>query len=131
MIKKKDNHYQNIKSFIAEGVELKGQLFSTGSIRVDGVIDGELDVKGDLVVGNTGVIKGEVKVENIMLSGKLEGNLAASGKVEISSSGQMIGDVKCHVFTIEEGGVIDGTTKMSHVTNTVEAVKKGLKKDRE
>ncbi|MEA1961550.1 MAG: polymer-forming cytoskeletal protein [Bacillota bacterium] len=111
MRKKEDN--QNIKSFIAEGVEIQGKMHSNGSLRIDGTVDGEIDVKGELFVGNTGKIKGEVKVDNVTMAGKLEGNLAATGKIEITSTGQVFGDIRCSVITIDEGGILEGTSSMA------------------
>jgi len=110
---KKEQRNDNIKSFIAEGVEIKGQLQSKGSLRVDGTIDGGIDVQGDLVVGASGLLKGEVKAVNIILAGRLDGNLVASGKLEITSTGKIKGDVQCSVFIIEEGGIMDGNSRMS------------------
>jgi len=109
---KKEQRNDNIKTFIAEGVEFKGQIQSKGSIRVDGTVDGVIDVQGDLIIGPTGLLKGEVRAGNIILAGKLEGNPTASGKVEITSTGQLSGDVKCSVIIIEEGGLLEGNTKM-------------------
>lgn len=128
MIKKNDKKFQNIKSYIAEGVEVHGQVLANGSMRIDGMVDGELEVKGDLLIGQTGIIKGGVKVENVMLSGRIEGTLAASGKVEINSTGQMIGDVMCNVFMIEEGGIMEGNSKMNYKKATVEPEKNNSKK---
>jgi len=110
---KKEQRNDNIKTFIAEGVEFKGQINSKGSLRVDGTLEGVIDVQGDLIIGPTGLLKGEVRAGNIILAGKLEGNPTASGKVEITSTGQLNGDVKCSVIIIEEGGLLEGTTKMS------------------
>jgi len=110
---KKEQRNDNIKTFIAEGVEFKGQIQSKGSIRVDGTVDGVIDVQGDLIIGPTGLLKGEVRAGNIILAGKLDGNPTVSGKVEITSTGQLNGDVKCSVIIIEEGGLLEGNTKMS------------------
>jgi cytoskeletal protein CcmA (bactofilin family) len=125
---KKDQQIDNIKSFIAEGVEIKGQIISTGSLRVDGSIDGGIEVQGDLIIGATGLVKGEVKAVNLVLAGMLEGNLAVSGKLEITSTGKLKGDVQCRVFTIEEGGILDGNSRMSGNKTDSETANKGLEK---
>ncbi|PKM78748.1 MAG: hypothetical protein CVU90_00255 [Firmicutes bacterium HGW-Firmicutes-15] len=125
---KKDQRNDNIKSFIAEGVVIRGQIQSKGSLRLDGSIDGGMDVQGDLIIGASGILKGEVKAVNIILAGKLEGNLVASGKLEIASTGKIKGDVQCSVFTIEEGGILDGNSKMSGNKAESEAVKSWEKK---
>jgi len=125
---KKHQRNDNIKSFIAEGVEIRGQIQSKGSLRVDGSIDGGMDIQGDLIIGATGILKGELKAVNIILAGKLEGNLVASGKLEITSTGKIKGDVQCSVFTIEEGGIMDGNSRMSGNKIDGETVNKGWEK---
>lgn len=111
-MKRRENKYQNIESFIANGVELIGELNSKGSIRIDGYLEGKINVLGDIILGEKGHIKGEVKAENIIVAGKIEGNVNSKGKLEITSTGVLLGDIVCSVLTIEEGGVLDGTSKM-------------------
>jgi cytoskeletal protein CcmA (bactofilin family) len=126
---KKEQRNDEVKSFIAEGVEIKGQIQSKGSLRLDGSIDGGIDVQGDLIIGATGILKGEIKAVNIILAGKLEGNLVASQKLEITSTGKIKGDVQCSIFTIEEGGILDGNSRMSgNKRNEIETVNKGGEK---
>jgi cytoskeletal protein CcmA (bactofilin family) len=110
---KKRDKYENIEGLISQGMEIKGQIFSSGSIRVDGKIEGELDVKGDILVGEKGKIKGDIKVENIMVAGAIDGNVQARGRFEITSTGIVYGDVTSSIMTIEEGAILEGTSKMT------------------
>lgn len=109
---KKDRHVQGIESLISQGVEIKGQIFAQGSMRIDGSIEGQLDVKGDLLIGEKGKVKGGVKAENIILGGKIEGDVTARGRFELASTGVINGDVACAIITVEEGGLLDGNFKM-------------------
>lgn len=110
---KKDNSYTNIESLISQGVEVRGEINSPGSIRIDGLVEGKLFVKGDLIVGEKGYIKGEVHADNLVLAGKIEGNIDAKGRLEIKSTGNMSGDAICSVISIEEGAYLDGTSRMN------------------
>jgi len=110
--KKKDKPYQNIETLISSAVEIRGEINSQGSIKIDGTVEGNVIIKGDLVVGEKGKIKGEVKVENVILAGTIEGNVSARGRVEITATGTMVGDIVCKIITVEEGGVLNGTSKM-------------------
>lgn len=110
---KKDNSYPNIESLIAQGVEIKGEINAPGSIRIDGRVEGKLLIKGDLVIGEKGYVKGEVNAENLILAGKIEGNIDARGRLEIKSTGTMSGDACCSVISIEEGAYLDGTSRMN------------------
>lgn len=112
MLKRKENHFQNVESLIGEGVVIKGNITSQGSIRVDGYIEGKLEVKGDLVVGEKGHIKGEMTTENLVLSGKLEGSVISNQRCQINETGIILGDVTCKILSIEEGGTLQGASKM-------------------
>lgn len=111
-MRRKEPNYQNIESLISQGMEIKGDVISQGSLRIDGSVDGKLNIKGDLMVGEKGRIKGEVQVKNLILAGRIEGNVLVSGRLEITSTGALHGDVSCDIMIIEEGGLLDGTSKM-------------------
>lgn len=104
--------YQDIESVIAHGVEIKGDIISQGSLRIDGGVDGKLNIKGDVILGEKGRIKGEVKVDNLIVAGRVEGNVVASGRFEITANGYFKGEVTCSILTIEEGGILDGSSRM-------------------
>lgn len=109
--------YQNIESVIAHGVEIRGDVISQGSLRIDGMVDGKLNIKGDVILGEKGRIRGEIKVDNIIIAGRVEGSIVASSRFELTNSGYMKGDITCGVLTIEEGGVLDGNMHMvGHVS---------------
>lgn len=123
---KKGRQMQGIESLISQGVEIKGQVLAQGSIRIDGKIEGQLDIKGDLFVGEKGQVKGGIKVDNIIMGGKIEGDVQARGRFELTATGIMNGDIICATLSIEEGGILDGTSKM--IKNTPE---KSLGKERD
>ncbi len=116
MLGKKKNSEHHIQGFISAGVEVKGIINSRESIRVDGTVDGELSIAGDLIVGEQGKIKGEVKVKNLLLAGTINGNAAASEKITITATGAIHGDVRCAALVIEEGGILSGSSKMGRET---------------
>lgn len=122
-MKKRLEKHQNIESFIANGVELKGELNSKGSIRLDGLVEGKINIQGDLIVGEKGFIKGEVRAESMVLAGKVEGNINTKGRLEITASGSLLGDVVCSVLIIQEGATLDGHSKMSKIGEKIEASK--------
>ncbi|MDD2619484.1 MAG: polymer-forming cytoskeletal protein [Syntrophomonadaceae bacterium] len=110
---KKAHNYSNIESLISQGVEIKGEIKSPGSIRIDGLVEGKLSIKGDLIVGEKGFIKGDVKTDNLILAGKIEGNIEAKGRFEIKTTGTMTGDASCSILSIEEGAHLEGTSRMN------------------
>jgi len=114
MLKGKDrkNPYENIDTIISEHVLFKGDFNSEGSVRVDGGIEGQVRIKGYLVLGNKGYIKGDILGANILVSGLVEGTIVAEGRIEITSTGKIKGGVQCKTLVVEEGGIIQGNCKM-------------------
>ncbi|MGE5397523.1 MAG: bactofilin family protein [Chitinophagales bacterium] len=117
MLGKKDVRYENIDTVIAGKTAIKGDINSEGSIRIDGTVDGSLNVKGDLVIGNQGKVKGNIFVTNILIAGKVEGNVIASDRLEITPTGTINGDVKANVLIVEEGGRLLGNCDMAAETS--------------
>lgn len=113
VLRKKQRSFQNIESIISPGVEIKGNIASQGSIRIDGYVEGNLNIKGDLILGEKGKIKGEVKAENIIVAGKVEGRATAGTRLEIAATGSITGDINATTLIIDEGGLLDGNSRMT------------------
>lgn len=123
MRKKRNTSFQDIESVISTGVEIKGEINSKGSLRIDGKVEGKLDILGDIVLGEKGYINGEIKTENIILAGKIEGNVYAKNRLEIAASGTLYGDITCNTLVVEEGGILEGKTKMTKINEKSEVGK--------
>lgn len=106
--KKKSPNFENIETFIAGLVVIKGEIQAAGSMRIDGEIDGSLDLKGNLVIGERGRVKGNVMVDSVLVAGTVHGNIKAQGRIEITSTGTIEGDVESNSFIVEEGGRYQG-----------------------
>jgi len=111
LIRRRQN-FENIESFLSPGVEINGSIITQGSVRIDGKVEGKVNVKGDLIIGEQGRIKGEVRAANLQLAGRIEGNAIISGRFDLASTGVMAGDVQCNILTIDEGGQLNGNTSM-------------------
>lgn len=103
---------QDIETIIGKNTKIIGQIIGEANIRVDGHIDGGIDLLGDVVVGETGSVVGNVKVKNLVLAGSLVGNVITEEGLSIQSTGQLIGDVQVHSLSIAEGAVFKGKSDM-------------------
>lgn len=111
MMKRKQT-FDDIDSLLSQGVQITGNVSSVGSMRIDGQVEGKIDIKGDLVIGEQGRVKGEVRAQNLKLAGRIEGNATAMERFDLTSTGIMMGDIQCSILTIDEGGTLEGTTHM-------------------
>jgi cytoskeletal protein CcmA (bactofilin family) len=122
-LKRHKQSFDNIESLLSPGMEVNGSISSQGSVRIDGKVEGKVNIKGDLIIGKQGLVKGEVKAANLQLAGRIEGNAIISGRFDLTSSGMMAGDVQCSIFTIEEGGQLNGKTTMGQAEEKVSSGK--------
>lgn len=102
-------------TIISAGAVIEGKLTSNGNIRIDGIINGNIDAHGNITVGEHGEINGEVKGKTITLGGKVFGSINASEKVLLEAKSILKGDLITKILVVEEGAVFDGTSKMNPI----------------
>lgn len=104
----------DLRGFLGEGTEIKGELVFSDMLRVDGSITGKITSDaGTLLVGERGYVKASVEAATVSVSGTIEGTVTAKNKVEIHPTGKIFGDVYTQALIIEDGAVFDGKSHMS------------------
>ena len=104
----------DLRGFLGEGTEIKGELVFSDMLRVDGSVTGKITSdSGTLLVGERGYVKASVEAATVSVSGTIEGTVTAKNKVEIHPTGKIFGDVYTQALIIEDGAVFDGKSHMS------------------
>jgi cytoskeletal protein CcmA (bactofilin family) len=111
----KKKEVEEIKAFLGQGAEFIGKLIFNGSVRIDGNFQGEIFGQGSLVVGKGALVKADIAVKSIYISGDVQGNIDVKEKINIHSTGKFSGDVQTPVFIMEEGALFDGTSHMAGI----------------
>jgi len=94
--------------YIGEGVTIKGEIAVPDTLVVCGVLEGDVSV-GNLVVGETGSIKGRITVsENADISGKVFEKLDVKCLLILRSTGRVDGNISYGLLQIEQGASIAG-----------------------
>ncbi len=112
---KKDNlevPSDKINTIIGKDTVFKGTINGKGLIRIDGEVEGNITNTGDIIIGENGSAKVELKTRNITIAGYCEGTVEADGKVELKNTGTAAGSLKTKKLIIEEGAVLSGSTEM-------------------
>jgi cytoskeletal protein CcmA (bactofilin family) len=100
---------RKVDTVIGKESSFKGNLEAPGgSIRIDGYFEGELHIGGDLIVGEGGIVVGDVVAKNVIIAGEIKGTIEARGKMELAPSAKVIGDSKMITLVIEDGAYLQG-----------------------
>ena len=99
-------------SILAHGCTFKGEVQIQGIFRVEGEFDGTVRTPEQLVVGKTGLVRGDIQVKNAIIGGKVIGNITAETKIELQSGSHVEGDIRTRRLVIDEGVFFEGNCSM-------------------
>ena len=103
---------ERITSVLGAGIIWQGSLSGSGGVRIEGTFEGQIALKGLLVVGETGKVTCDnLRAANVIVAGAIKGNISAQ-KVEIRSTGRVWGDIVTTAFATEEGAFLRGQIRM-------------------
>jgi len=103
---------ERVTSVLGAGTIWKGSLSGSGGLRIEGAFEGEIALRGLLVVGATGrVTCPHLRANVVIIAGAVRGDITAE-KVEIRSTGRVWGDVVTTAFATEEGAFLRGQIRM-------------------
>ena len=100
------------RNVLAAGTVITGEIKSDGDFRVDGTIDGTIEIKGRIVVGQTGSISGTMICTNAEIEGSLSGTIQVNDLLSLKTTAQIKGDVTVGKLAIEPGASFDATCSM-------------------
>ncbi len=98
-------------SFLGIDSNFKGELNVKGTLRVDGMVDGQLDADY-VILSESAVVKGTIRAKKIIVGGKIDGSVRAQELIEIKSNGKILGDIFTQKLAISEGGEFNGKVEM-------------------
>jgi len=100
-----------ITTLIGEECLFEGNITTSASTRIDGKLKGNITGQSSLIIGEDGVVIGEVRSDEVTVYGKVEG-IVESSRLEIKKGGHVSGDIFVHTLTVEDGGLLNGRCTM-------------------
>jgi cytoskeletal protein CcmA (bactofilin family) len=101
-----------VSSVLGTGIVWKGKLSGSGGLRIEGTFEGDINLRGLLVVGETGRVTCDaIQANTVIIAGAVRGNITAE-KIEIRATGRVWGDVITAAFATEEGAFLRGQITM-------------------
>ena len=104
---------EDINAFVGKGVEFKGTISYSGTVRIDGYLDGEIHTDGMLLIGEDAVIQAKITAGTIVSKGKITGEVVAKECIKLRAPAVMNGSVKTPVLSMEDGVLFNGALEMA------------------
>lgn len=108
---------ERITSVLGPGVIWHGAVSGSGGVRIEGAFEGQIALRGMLVIGETGRVTCEnVRANTVVVAGAVRGNITTQ-KLEIRSTGRVWGDVITTAFVTDEGAFLRGQIRMEETVD--------------
>ena len=98
-------------TIVSRDVKIEGKVTSTGNIRIDGEIQGDIFCKGNITIGEDGKVNGQINANLITIGGKVSGIVRAKDKMILDSKSYLKGDIFTKILVVEAGAKFDGKSK--------------------
>ena len=105
--------YAGIATIIASGATLKGDINSSGDIRIDGTLRGNVHCSAKVVIGAHGVVEGDIHGQQADIMGNVKGNLHVKELLQLKGNGQINGNIYASKLQVEPSAQFNGQCKMS------------------
>jgi excisionase family DNA binding protein len=99
------------------------------NLRINGKFEGALETKGNLTIGQTAVVIGDILGENIIVGGRIKGNITAKERLTLLPTAIVEGDIYPARLNIAEGAILEGRCTMLHDFMNVEELARYLEVD--
>jgi cytoskeletal protein CcmA (bactofilin family) len=118
--KQQNSEPSNISNIIGKETTLEGSLSSSGNIRVEGKVNGDVVAKAKFVLGIEAVVTGNVVARTADIAGKIEGNIEVSEVLTLKPSAVINGDILTNKLVVEPGASFNGGCRMGHLAKEID-----------
>lgn len=109
----RDRTEGKLDTVVGPGTQVKGDFRVSGCLRLDGMIEGKVEVAETLLTGAKSIIKGDVRCRDAVIAGRIEGDVTATESVELQTGAQVFGDIRCRGVVIQRDCFFQGNCTMS------------------
>ncbi len=103
---------ERITSVLGPGLIWEGKISGSGGVRIEGTFEGQIGLRGMLVIGESGRVTCEnIRAATVIVAGAVKGNITTQ-KLEIRATGRVWGDVITTSFVTEDGAFLRGQIRM-------------------
>ena len=100
------------RAYLDRGSKITGKISFEGPARIDGEVDGEINAKDSLMIGESAVVTAQIRAASVSIAGKVSGDIVASQRIEIRPSAKISGNITAPVLSVQEGALFEGHCSM-------------------
>jgi cytoskeletal protein CcmA (bactofilin family) len=104
----------NAVTTISTGTVVKGDITSEGDFRIVGKLVGSIRSKGKVVIGQSGIVEGDIFCQNADFSGTVKGNVEVEKLLLLKATVNLNGNISTGKLSIESGALFSGKCTMSN-----------------
>lgn len=104
------------QTLIAANAHITGDIHFTGGLHLQGRVQGNLVAGpegGELVIGEGGLVEGEIRAPHVVINGEVRGNVFSTAKLQLASRAVVTGNVHYRLIEVVFGARIDGSLQFS------------------
>ncbi|MNW48065.1 Polymer-forming cytoskeletal [compost metagenome] len=127
MLRENKRKVRSTDTLIGQGSVIDGKMDCDANLRIEGRFNGEIQCRGQVIIGETGEAKSNIHGAEIVVAGLVIGDITTKGRLTITSSGQVKGNVSVAKLIIAEGGLLSGTSTMERPASPLPIKEKASK----
>lgn len=122
MAKETTTNSGSVYNALTQGSVITGNIISDNDFRIDGEVLGDMQCKGKVIIGQTGLLKGKIVCVNAEIIGTVIGDIQVNDTITLRSTANFTGEIKTKILVVEPNAVLNGTCsmKMKSTNDTVE-----------
>ena len=101
-----------IKSLIAQGTRIDGNVLFHDGLRVDGDVVGDIRASDEqpsiLVISESATVTGQIHADHVIINGRVKGPVHAFELLELQPKARITGNVNYRALEMHQGATIAG-----------------------
>jgi cytoskeletal protein CcmA (bactofilin family) len=97
---------------LVSGTHAEGTIIAKSDIRIDGMVEGNLQCSGKLIIGIEGKVEGEAICQNAVIEGTFRGSLTVHDSLDVRENANVVGDIKTGKLNVQAGAIFNGNCDM-------------------
>jgi len=103
-------------SLIGPGTTITGDIISNGDIRIDGVLKGNIRGSAKILIGQDGLVEGDIEGQQADVVGKVHGKINVKDLLNLRGNAMIKGDIRAGKLQIEPTVIFNGQCQMGEAS---------------